>query len=108
MSRESPESEFKSSMAGVFDRATATYDRVGSRQFTHFGRGPVRIAGIQRGSEVLDVACGGGAVLLAAGDEIGPSGYVDGIDRSPGMVMRLMHDLARKASVSRAVSVLGG
>jgi len=40
-------------------------------------------AGLERGMRVLDLGCGAGDVSLLAGEIVGPSGNVLGVDRSP-------------------------
>lgn len=52
-------------------------------------------AGIARGMRVLDVGCGAGDVSLLAGELVGPSGLVVGIDRSPEAV-----DVARRRATA--------
>jgi len=74
----------------VYDRAAASYERVGPPFFSYFGRGVVDMVGIPEGSRVLDVACGAGAVLLAAVERIGPRGVVVGVDRASAMVARAL------------------
>jgi ubiquinone/menaquinone biosynthesis C-methylase UbiE len=59
--------EQKAWLAGVFDRAAPTYDRVGDAYHEHFARRLVDRLDVAAGSRLLDVACGRGAVLLAAG-----------------------------------------
>jgi len=56
--------EGKHEVAGIFGRAAPTYDRVGPRFFSHFGRRLVTLAQIPGGAKVLDVATGRGAVLF--------------------------------------------
>ena len=85
--------EYKDYVAGVFDRASASYDLMGARPFTYFGKGLVDFAQIHPGSRVLDVACGRGAVLLPALKTTGESGEVLGIDLSQDMVTLLKEDL---------------
>lgn len=82
-------------LAGVFDRAAPTYDRVGDAYHDYFGRRLVEIAGIGPGARVLDVACGRGAVLVPAADRAGDSGRVVGVDLSPEMIHRARDALSR-------------
>ena len=49
----------KAWLAGVFDRAAPTYDRVGDNYHDYFGERLVDLAGIAEGDAVLDVACAG-------------------------------------------------
>src|SRR5439155_20853286 len=44
--------------------------------------GLLRRAGLQPGMRVLDIGCGGGDVALLAGEIVGASGHVLGIDRT--------------------------
>ncbi len=56
----------KAWLAGVFDRAAPTYDKVAGAYHDHFGERLVELAGVRPGDAVLDVACGRGAVLVPA------------------------------------------
>jgi ubiquinone/menaquinone biosynthesis C-methylase UbiE len=76
----------KEDVAGLFSRAASTYDRIGPRFFSHFGRRLVELAQIPSGADVLDVATGRGAVLYPAAEQVGPHGHVVGIDLSAEMV----------------------
>lgn len=91
-------------MAGVFDRAAPTYDRVGDSYHDHFGRRLVDAAGVEPGMSVLDVACGRGAVLLPAVERVGAAGRVVGIDLSPQMVSSA-RDAVTTAGVAAHVDV---
>jgi SAM-dependent methyltransferase len=54
-----------------------------------FGEWAARIASvaqIQNGDHVLDVACGTGVLAREAASRVGPSGFVAGLDSSPGML----------------------
>ena len=76
----------KSWLAGVFDRAAPTYDRVGAPYHEAFGRRLVERADPGEGAAVLDVACGKGAVMFPAAQRVGPSGLVVGVDISSEMI----------------------
>ena len=76
----------KAWLAGVFDRAAPTYDRVGEAYHDFFGERLVDLAGVGPGMSVLDVACGRGAALLPAARRVGERGGVLGVDLSPEMV----------------------
>ena len=66
----------KAWLAGVFDRAAPTYDKVAGAYHDHFGERLVELAGVRPGDAVLDVACGRGAVLVPAAARVGPTGRV--------------------------------
>lgn len=76
----------KAWLAGVFDRAAPTYDRVGDSYHDYFGERLVHLAGVTDGDAVLDVACGRGAALIPACRRLGGSGHALGLDLSPAMV----------------------
>jgi O-methyltransferase/aklanonic acid methyltransferase len=75
--------EHKTWVAGVFDRAAATYDRVGVPYHDVLGRRLLEVAAPPDGYALLDVACGRGAVLAAAG---GAAARRVGVDVSAEMV----------------------
>ena len=88
--------ERKQSVAGIFHRASSTYDHIGPNFFAHFGRNLVAHAKLPRSGRVLDAACGRGAVLFPAAEAVGPDGFVDGIDLAEGMVERTSRDAANR------------
>jgi SAM-dependent methyltransferase len=54
-----------------------------------FGEWAPRVAAaarIRTGDHVLDVACGTGVLAREAASQVGPSGFVAGVDTSPGML----------------------
>jgi ubiquinone/menaquinone biosynthesis C-methylase UbiE len=80
----------------AFDRAARIYDRVGPRFFPLFGRRLVEVVDIRAGERVLDAACGAGAVLFPAADQVGSQGLVVGIDLAESMVDRLLREIAHR------------
>jgi ubiquinone/menaquinone biosynthesis C-methylase UbiE len=83
----------REAFAGIFDRASETYDQLGVEFFGPVGRALVEITGVMAGDDVLDVGCGRGAVLFPAAEAAGPTGSVLGIDLAPGMVERTRADI---------------
>ena len=88
--------ERKQAVAGVFHRASSTYDHVGPSFFSHFGRKLVEHAALSLHARVLDVATGRGAVLFPAAEAVGPKGSVIGIDFAEGMAKATTHEVARR------------
>jgi len=86
----------KKRVSGTFDGAASTFDRVGPRFFSHFGRRLVEIAQIPRGSKVLDVATGRGALLFPVAESVEEQGIVIGIDLSEKMVQETSKELVYK------------
>ena len=74
----------------LFNRAAPYYDRIGRFGFLGTGqfhrRRELRQAGLQPGMDMLDVACGTGAVMRAAVEILGGRGRVCGVDPSEGML----------------------
>jgi SAM-dependent methyltransferase len=84
--------DHKAWLAGVFDRAAPTYDRVGDAYHRHFAERLVDLAAVEGDVGLLDVACGRGAVMLAAASR-GVS-RLTGIDVSPAMIHLAEADLS--------------
>lgn len=93
----------KEFVAGVFSRAASTYDRIGPPFFAHFGRRLVELARIRRGAQVLDVATGTGAVLFPAAEQVGPHGYVVGVDLADPMVQAAAAEIRRQGLANAEV-----
>ena len=78
----SDEKQARKALIGeVFDRAATTYDRV--HYFWPLGRRLVEQAAIPPGAHGLDGACGRGAILCAAAEQVGPAGQVIGPAHDP-------------------------
>jgi ubiquinone/menaquinone biosynthesis C-methylase UbiE len=74
----------KEAVGAVFTRAATGYGDI--TYFPQFGQRLVALARLPYGARVLDVASGRGAVLFPAAEQVGPQGWVMGIDLSEGMV----------------------
>jgi O-methyltransferase / aklanonic acid methyltransferase len=84
----------KDILQGVFTRSASSYERI--RYFPIFGKWLVETAQIPEGAEVLDVACGRGAVLFPAAERVGPRGHVTGIDLADGMARETQMEIQRR------------
>ena len=80
-------------VAGVFDRAAATYDGVGVAWFTPIGESLVSELAPSSGERALDIGCGRGAALFPLARAVGPTGRVTGIDLAPAMVAATAADV---------------
>ena len=95
----------KSFIAGVFDRASGTYEQIGVAFFDVVGAALARVADVRPGDRVLDVGCGRGSSLLPVAAVVGPAGFVTGIDLAPGMVEAARAEIARRGVANAAVQV---
>ena len=100
-----PESA-KRKMAGVFNRAAATYGQVGPGYFAYFGQRLVEQADLTPGMRVLDVGTGRGAVLFPAAQAVSPSGSVLGIDLSEEMVRATNAEIEQRRVLNARAQVM--
>jgi SAM-dependent methyltransferase len=96
--------DHKAWLAGVFDRAAPTYDRVGDAYHGHFAERLVDLAAVDGGASLLDVACGRGAVMLAASAR--GVRRLTGIDVSPTMVELAAADLGAAGVIDADLRVM--
>ena len=69
-----------------WDRASARYEDLWREALAPATQGVLRLARLQPGERVLDVACGSGVLTRAARAAVGPRGEAVGCDVSAGMV----------------------
>jgi len=98
--------DFRTAVAGLFDRSSETYDSVGVDFFPVFARHLLADVELHRGEQVLDVGCGRGAVLFAAADVVGEEGSVTGIDLSEGMVERTVEEIRARGIAHATARVM--
>src|SRR5215469_6910597 len=93
----------KEYVAGLYGRVAATYGRIGPDLFAPFGRFLVARMQLSPGQRVLDVAMGRGAVLFAAAELVGPTGFVVGIDLAEQMVQETAAELRERRMTNAIV-----
>lgn len=93
----------------LFNRGAAHYDRIGRIGFLGTGsiyrRRVLHKAGLEPGMDVIDVACGTGAVTRPIVEIVGPEGSVLGIDPSEGMLDEARKGIAAEFRLGRAESL---
>ncbi len=95
----------KKRVAGVFGRAAESYDSLGPRAFSYWGRRLVELAAIPSGAKVLDVGTGRGEELFPATERVGSTGYVIGVDVAEPMI-RLTAEEIRQRGLQNAEAYL--
>ncbi len=96
--------DVRAAVGALFDSVADEYDSVVD-YFGRFGRRLVEETHLRSGADVLDLACGRGAVLEPALAAVGPRGSVLGIDLAPAMVTRLGAELAQRHVTNAEVRV---
>lgn len=83
------------SIIEVFDLVASGYDKAPLRYFVFCADYLVDWVGLKPGMKVVDIGCGTGAVSVAASLRVGPSGRVQAIDLSEGMLAQAMQNTER-------------
>ena len=79
-----------------WDKAAGVYEQHWREQLAPAQRLLIRMAMLQRGERVLDVACGTGLVTFPAADAVGASGSVAAADLSDAMVAHIAAEAHRR------------
>lgn len=69
-----------------WDYSSPYYDKGWSQQLWPAQQRLLNTIAVQRGEKVLDISCGTGLVTFPLAGEVGPEGFVTGIDLSEGMI----------------------
>ncbi|MFG2994618.1 class I SAM-dependent methyltransferase [Streptomyces sp. NPDC048257] len=101
-------SESTAEMHRVFNSAAEAYDQSGVEFFGPIGRRLVEFSSIERGQAVLDVGCGRGAALFPAGEAVGGTGEVVGIDLAEEMVRYADADARSRGLTQVTTQVMNG
>jgi O-methyltransferase/aklanonic acid methyltransferase len=99
---------YKTKVTAAFNKAAATYDRLGVEFFTPMGHRLVEHADPQPGQRLLDVGCGLGATLLPAATRIGPTGHALGIDIAEAMIEQAGREAERQHITNVELRVMDG
>lgn len=86
MARETVEQQSAPDPAIILESARVYEERAVPHFFIPWARRLLEDVPIGRGQDVLDVACGSGAVTRLAATRVGMNGSVTGIDMNPGML----------------------
>jgi ubiquinone/menaquinone biosynthesis C-methylase UbiE len=81
-----------------WDKAAPVYERHWADQLAPVQECLLRLAALQPGERVLDVACGTGLVTFPAADAVGPTGSVIATDIAEAMVASVTAEAARRGA----------
>lgn len=79
----------------AFDLAAAGYDKAALRYFPFCADYLTDWIRLEAGQKLLDIACGTGAVTLAAAQRVGPAGRIQAIDLSEKMIAQAVNNIQK-------------
>ena len=85
----------KARAAATYNAAADSYDDFANSFWDRFGRRTIERLCLQPGARILDACCGSGSSAIPAAEEVGPEGYVLGIDLAEKLL-----ELARKKAAN--------
>ncbi len=91
----------------AYDRMSHIYDLLTDTSETPLMHAGLEMLAVRKGEKVLEIGCGTGKALVELSAQVGGTGWVHGIDLSPGM-LRQAYARLEKAGVMHKVTVLEG
>jgi ubiquinone/menaquinone biosynthesis C-methylase UbiE len=91
----------------AYDKSAEQYDTEGQMIFHPLGKMVADLLDLRPGERVLDIGCGRGACLFPMAHQVGPEGFVLGIDQAQGMVDACAGDILARNLEGRARAELG-
>ena len=88
----------KATAAATYNAAADSYDDFANSFWDRFGRRTIKRLSPQGGAHILDACCGSGSSAIPAAEEVGPEGYVLGIDLAEKLLQ-----LARVKAANRGL-----
>ena len=78
--------DLKARASATYNTAADFYDDPANSFWNRFGRRTIERLRPHRGARILDVCCGSGASAIPAAEEVGPDGFVLGVDLAENLV----------------------
>ena len=92
---DSTQHQAKKNITNLFNLVADNYDNRSQRYFAMTGERIISQLNPDKGSKILDIACGTGAVTVAAGQAILPDGQVQAIDMADNMLEQAARKIQR-------------
>ncbi|MGW7364418.1 methyltransferase domain-containing protein, partial [Streptomyces sp. NPDC054841] len=91
----------------AYDKSAEQYESAGQMIFHPLGKMVADALDLKPGERVLDIGCGRGACLFPIAHQVGPEGFVLGIDQAQGMVDACAADVQERGVAGWARTELG-